>query len=37
MVFCKLYAEMAAAAEKSIAEMEAAHYGSAKETLGSSD
>ena len=33
MEFCKLYAEMVAAAEKSIAEMEAANYGSAKETL----
>ena len=29
----KLKQEMAAAAEKSIAEMEAANYGSAKETL----
>ena len=33
MEFCKLYAEMIAAAEKPIAEMEAANYGSVKETL----
>ena len=33
MLFHKLYAEMVAAAEKSITEIEAANYGSAKEIL----